>query len=296
MTDWAGSGSAISTEAGTAGQLTTIAKIQALHDIDPSWTSAQITVAINAASEAISRYCDRTFEATSYRLWMDGSGGQYLSLREYPIISLYRVAVNCDQAISLTNSSASMTWASAVVENGSLLLTVVGGANDGTSTVSLYTVATAKEIYNSMAELVTAIEALNKGWDAAVILEGQPAAIRPGFSASDPGTGVLYLYQPGDDCTGYVPRLAEGMLHRPSGWPKEPGSVHVYYQGGYSTIPADLEMVCNMLAVDMLRTGTDDSRVTQERIGNIAFTYQASSGGLIANYKTALNPYKRRDL
>ncbi len=266
--------------------LTTVAKILASPGIVSSWTAAQITTAIGAAGEMIANYCDHTFEATNYKVWLDGEGGNYLRLPEYPLITLRRITIATEWALTINNTSTDATWFGLSVADGSLNLTIVGGTNAGTSTLTLAS-------YSTMALLRTAILALSKGWAVSVESEGDPASIRPGFDGVDSTTGYLYLSTPYDYCTGYTTDVRFGMLHRTGNWPSGAGGVYVDYRAGYETIPADLEMVANQLTCDLLRTGTADTRLTALKVGNVAYTYSQSGASLIENYRVALMPYKR---
>lgn len=266
--------------------LTTLAKVQALPGAVSTWEAADITIAINAATAMIEHYCDRVFDSTARKTWLDGPGSKYFRLLEYPLITLRRVAIDTEWALKINNTSADAVFFEITVAEGSLNLTVTNGANAGTSILTLSS-------YSTMALLETAIEALNKGWSVTVESEGDPASIRPVYDGTDSTSGYLYLSHPYDYCTGYIPDARQGLLYRPAGWPSGAGRIYVDYTAGYATIPADLEMVANQLTCDLLRVGAADTRLTALKVGNVAYTYSQSAASLIENYKVALMPYKR---
>lgn len=276
------------TSPAAATKLTTAAAVAALPGADSTWTTAQITVAVNAAHEAICRYCDREFVATTYRHWIETDGGHYLRLRQYPLINLYRVALGHRNAIKAANTATGMTWASATItENGTLNLTVVGGASAGTSALTLSS-------YTSLALLGTAIDALGTGWASTIEYEGDPQCLRPGYYSGQTSGANLYLMLPDSDCVGFVPDTRTGMLHHAAGWPRGDGAVFCHYQAGYSTIPSDLSAVCGSLACDLLYMQTSDPGLTSEKVGNITYQYStATAGAALEPYKAALTPYRR---
>jgi hypothetical protein len=204
-----------------------------------------------------------------------------------------RVSTQVDWCLDLTNDSAGMSAYSISVADGKLNLTIVGGANAGTSTLTLST-------YASMALLAAAIEALGKGWHVVVENEGDPATIRPGFDgASLTTTQQLRLFIPGVEYMGYIPRIDQGIIQAVGVWPSGQGSVYVDYRAGYEAIPDDLSVCCAALAVDILLNSTSNGTVIREKVGNVETQYSDTTrngGGLINNYLQILQPYKRLTL
>ena len=139
----------------------------------PSATTAvQADAAANAACAMVERWCKRKIEAATYREWKGRAGPRTLLVDNPPIRRLYRASISTQYGLSLSNTSADANGATVTVQDGVLGLTVFGGANDGDESITLSTTAT-------MADLVTAIAALAKGWTASVENEGDPQDIRP---------------------------------------------------------------------------------------------------------------------
>ena len=278
-------GAAVSPTAGSA--LTDLASVKAIPNFPlTKYLDAQIQTACDWAATEIESWCDRHFAAADYRLWMDGPSSQYLRLPEYPIISITRIATGTAQAIRLSNAAAGAEWLAASALEGTLALTIVGGALAGTQSLTLATYAT-------MALLEVAIEALPGNWSAVVENEDDPRSIRPMHGSGEP-TGYFYLYSPSDAIESYIPDVRSGMVELPSGWAHGPGAVFVHFRAGYEAIPSDLHRAATMLAYDLLRASQREQALTSEKLGG--YSYSLAAGGLLDPYKSLLRHYKRLEL
>jgi len=249
-----------------------------------NYTDGQLATAAAVASSAVERYCDRTFEATDYRKWMDGSGTDSLWLEHYPIIKIMQVSCDWEYVGYLSNSSSDSNGISAsMAEDGKLWLTVAGGTNAGSSSLTLSS-------YSTLAALATAVAALSKGWTLTVSEESDPQAMRP-FSTSAVYTGSIYISGPGAwaDC---VPDGDSGRLVS-SCWRRGTKNVYVHYRAGYEAVPEDVQAAACGIARDYLMTHDADGSVTSERLGD--YQYQrAAATGIADTYSRLLAPYVRR--
>src|ERR1051325_1063290 len=117
---------------------------------------------IAAVTDAIQKYCWRTFAATTYDEIYPGHDRPDLVMRNYPIISVERVACAPAPVVRVTNTSASNQRATVkVTATGVQLIRVASGVSS-TSTILFADQAT-------LATLATAISALGNGWSATVI-------------------------------------------------------------------------------------------------------------------------------
>lgn len=66
--------------------LTALATLKTLLTIGGTGEDTRLNQVVDAANDIISRWCDRTFESTSYTEDLDGTGTPVLPLRHYPII------------------------------------------------------------------------------------------------------------------------------------------------------------------------------------------------------------------
>lgn len=261
--------------------LCTVADVQAIPGIRADWTSAQITTAITAASLMIEEYTGRSFHAANYKIWLDGMGGKYLLLPEYPVITLRQVSIGEWQLASLVCTAASLSSYAVSVQDGKMNLTIVGGASAGTDTINLAS-------YTSMAALGSAIGSLGKGWALTVLSESDPAALRPMWDNTRTSGSLLYLYGPDNNCAGVY--VDGDMLYIGGEWPNGPSTIYVDYRAGYTTIPGDLSMTTAKLAIDLLHAAGSDGRITEEKVVN--YSKKLSGAGILAPYQPELAPYQ----
>jgi hypothetical protein len=81
-----------------AGDLTTLANVKLWLGISSSTDDAQIQRLITAASNFITKYCNRSFSVVQYNQQKyNGNGNQHLVLRNWPIISVEQLKI--DEAI-----------------------------------------------------------------------------------------------------------------------------------------------------------------------------------------------------
>ncbi|MHC4464668.1 MAG: head-tail connector protein [Planctomycetota bacterium] len=255
---------------------------------------------IDRASDAIEKYCHRTFASTAYRERYDGDGETNLFLNQYPITAVTMVSVGSHDAIRITNTSSDAFSAYVTVgEMGdlstSLALVVVGGTNDGTSTLNFAARAT-----YTLATLVTAINALGSGWAATLALTAEQywdaCEILPvmAYQCLDSYT---YLSVPDDPKQGYEIYAKRGELLLSSRFSTGCQNVTVRYTAGYSTIPDDLEQICIDLVQVYYKSKGLDSTVKREKLDDHDITYADEGGGgardLPQHIRRRLAPYKK---
>jgi hypothetical protein len=253
---------------------------------------------INRASDAIEKYCDRTFDSTAYREQYDGDGDKNLFVNQYPVTAVTMVSVGIHNAISITNTSSDAFNAYVTVgETGdlstSLSLVVQGGTNDGTSTLNFAARAT-----YTLSSLVTAINAVGSGWAATLALSSQQywdaCEILPvmGLQCLD---SYAYLSVPDDPKSDYKIYTKRGELHLSTGFSAGHNNVTVRYTAGYATIPDDLEQICIDLVQVYYKTKGADSTVKREKLDDHDITYAEEGGGrdVPKHLRRRLAAYKR---
>ena len=112
--------------------LVSLADAKAYMGVGTSGDDALIERLINAESTRIERYCDRNFRKQSYRESYNGSGQRRLRLRNFPVISVTRVAIGSKLAFTVTSDTPSDLRAVVEVQDDRLQLT--RHASDGTKT------------------------------------------------------------------------------------------------------------------------------------------------------------------
>lgn len=243
----------------------------------------------NAACAQIQNYCGRDFDATTYHEWVDGTGTQYLMLPQFPIIHLYLVANDIDDALTIANTSADATELFCAVQEDTMTLTIKGGVNAGSDTLTLST-------YASMALLVAAIVALGKGWAATVRTEEDPQLIVP-TAMTVGATETAYFYVGSSDFWGEIDvEKAEGILHYDMGWAQGHQNYFVNWQAGYATVPADLRETALHVAADIWEAGDRGRFLQSERAGDTTTTLRYAAGrsdaSILNAYAVELAPYK----
>ena len=253
--------------------------------------TSEYTRRANAACQAIQLYCDRDFDATTYHEWLDGSGTQHLMLPQYPIIHLYLVANDIDDALTIANTSTDATELFCSVQEDTMTLTIKGGANAGSDTLTL-------SAYASMALLVAAIVALGKNWAATVRTEEDPQLIVP-TAMTVGATETAYFYVGSSDFWGEIDvEKAEGILHYDMGWAEGRQNYFVNWQAGYATVPANLTEIALQVAADIWEASGRGRFLQSERIGDTTTTLRYAAGrsdpSIINAYAVELAPYKEQ--
>lgn len=269
--------------------------------------------AINAASDRIARWCGRTFASATYRQLYNGTDRDVLRLREFPVTAVSRVAVGRVAALQVKNTSSDAKMATVSNDLTNLTLTIGGGTNAGSDTVAIST--------NTVTQLVAAIIALGKNWTATVASStagnwlGTELFKHEALACL---TTAVNLYTPAEPEEAYRVDLKAGILRRSFGtdpwfqrrrrvhwpahvaplaaiggdiWPEGQLNVYVNYTAGYSTIPLDLEMLCNELAATVLRAGSRDAGLTSESVGSYSYSAH-NEGWMPGHFRERLNMWR----
>lgn len=277
-------------------------------------TDAQKLAAIASATAQIESICGRTFNAKTHYDWIHiGSVDQYhdtdeamwmpgahqspyppratatnaVSLSEYPLVRLLRVATGEKQVASITFANTSGVSAQASIANGILTLSDVtpGSARLGYADFTLAN-------YSSLSVLATAISAntdINTGWTLAVVSEEKPASLKPIATDNALNTSVE-LVGPSDPGRANVDYLS-GLITLPSpmiGW------VYCEYRAGYEIVPADIKQLCLEMTAELIDMSSIQGGLSQLRIGDTTEVY--STGDIAEKYAMRLSAYKRRSL
>ena len=213
---------------------------------DPSDLVATIRDGVEA--DVINEVREDFAEASYANQRYSGNGSRYLRLRNWPVTVLSSVAFATRRVMQIRNTSSDLTRATVVVDvvDQEMRLTVVGGTNAGTDTLDLTNAS-----YDTIGELITAIDALGGGWDATAqdsryedllsteLVEVKGLAVADIEDNGNPPYEDLFAPDP---LTFVDVNGATGMMYLPNGWPSGYLNVMVSYTGGYSTIPSDLKM------------------------------------------------------
>lgn len=235
---------------------------------------------INAVSDRIERYCNRTFKAADFVQRIEDMTSD-VTLNNYPTAYVSGIYVDTRDAFTLYNAAANATEALAwVAPDRKLYLKVVGGTWHGQETIDLTDVDT-----DDLGELIAAINGLTTGWSATLtpgltgyercddLVEQTPRRISTGISMAMLGrpTDIPYYL---DSRAGIISfgelRPYDSIWDPPFRVDPLCRTAWVKYRGGYETIPADLQLLVARVVSHVLSTPRDSS-INYELFGDYAY-------------------------
>jgi len=228
----------------------------------------------NAVEEWIQKvYCRRTFESASYKERYDGSGTQYLMLKNIPITALSRISIGTVDVMEVKNSSQ---YTSASISVGSSGITLYKDDVEDTSIIFA--------TYQTMTAVATAINALGNGWSASVV-----NSVYNNYKSSElievMGLNCLwsesaYLQVPDVPERDFSLDPLSGGLCFDFRVPKGTRNVFVRYVAGYSssTMPDDLKLAVKILSKQIFQKQSEESfGVSSYTIGDYSVTFEDST-------------------
>jgi hypothetical protein len=258
---------------------------QAIPDV-PSADDTLIDVLVTAASDAIHEYCRRIFPLASYDEITVGRRKR-LALKQFPIVSVARIAVADRPALLLsnTNSLSNQRATARPTSTGIVLTRVASGVTTTDSSILWSGNATLQAVAN-------AVNALGNGWQATV---------------SD---GYVLLasadLRPTDVANPCIPSAAEFFVHnleKPADridadagfvygcFPEGCGNVRVEYSAGYSTVPEAIQQACATLVAQWYAESKHDAARRIDRLGDAEYT-RFSPEGLPEPVRRLLAPWR----
>ena len=286
--------------------LTTVAAVRQYLE-NESADERLLTALIARATGEIEHFCQRQFVSRDYADWFDGQGGHDTLLQpfsgfvqwpdnsnyrafylpQYPITALRRVCVDLRDGMTLRNDSADAAFAVAMLSSTVLYLDVRGGVNNDQSTLSL-------SIYDTIAELVTAVNALGKGWvaTAAAGADAWPSTeLRPVMSAGCTRQAQTFSC-PGLPVADVQVDVDSGRLARAAGWPQGSQNIFIDYTAGYTTVPPELEQTCIELVKRLYDQIEQDANLKSESLDGRSWSSK-SQLEKDEDLQAALQPHKR---
>lgn len=267
---------------------------------------ARISAMISSVSQAIATYCARTFDLSTYRQWLDGTGRAYMQLPNWPVKSVFGICLTTRTAATIAYTGSG-SWASVSVKGG--VMTLFGTSSIGVET----TTDIALSSYLTITLLAAYVNTLS-GWSMTV-QSGQGGGlalnIRDIAGARVTSTDSVDLDVPDDSYsvqvitegnqtigldisgTGADSRLWSGAVqpYANPNWPVRSQQISVFpegtcnvfawYRAGYTmpsalslgTVPADLVLTCNSIvkrAVELVALAADTHG--SESIGDYSYT------------------------
>lgn len=282
---------------------------------------------ISEASSAIRFWCNRTFTQQIYVETCDVELDGFIRLTEIPINSISRIQSNAQTAITISNNGASEAWVvfattgdstgpTGIAVTGLILNSYVSGV------LSSPTVAFTQNM--TISQLSSLIGAVG-GWTAfadSVLglynvseLLPQDALIGKGATPNDQPDGGAGLRVYTSNVTNAQPHAQDGMKtgliwvgrqfqdlgpRWGDGWEgqdgsggREPGFVKVTYNGGYATIPYEVQLATvELVKADYERLATD-LILESERAGQYQYKINPEMVDMLPrNVRQGLSRYK----
>ncbi len=278
---------AADTFAATSGALTTLTNAQTYMGVASGTDDDLITALIARATSAIEGFCGRTLVNTSFREFYDGSGtgsgnfddndfdfrggGHNLIVRQYPITAIEYIAFGTNQPMNIKNSSADAYNAYVSVDDTNMKLVVQGGANAGTTTLTLasFTVGT----------LSAQISATGSGWESSVADSTKSlwdaTELLP-VQASEALDSFAVVRLPDEPEADFKLYENEGTIRFPGGIPKGYKNIIIRYTAGFETTPAELEQICIDLVAYYYFPRKRDPSVRSEKLADHTITVSSA--------------------
>ena len=194
--------------------------------------------------KVIKKYCRREFESATYSLERyNGTGSNYLFLRQYPIISLDRIAIGVQNVMRVRNTNTYSTASISVTSTGIRL--VKDGVADETVTFA------ANTTLNSLASAISLIS----GWQCEVISPSiygnyKSTELLPCWGLSTIDNNWVDLLIPDEgEYAFYDLNASNGKVYRSIPWPEGFRNVCFDYVAGYSSanMPDDLKLAITII-------------------------------------------------
>jgi hypothetical protein len=227
-----------------------------------------------AVSDAIERHCKRAFAVQPYDELYDGNDQPLLHLRQFPVVSIERIAYDPAAVLTIQNTSASNQRASVKVTESGLTLTRVAS---GVTTSSALDFAS----YVTLGALATALAALGNGWEATVAsgyssyasadLRATQGAYNAKAAAAelcihlqelssfdvDEKRGVLTRGRGYEVADGFHPQVSPVFFGGRNFW-------RVLYTAGFATVPEAVQEACAEWVAALFWQAKRDPNLTQE--------------------------------
>lgn len=227
-------------------------------------------------------YCQVDLVSTQHKEKYDGSGTSAFCLNHYPVISLNRLAIGTEDAISVKNTN---DGAHASVSVSSTTVTLF---KDGTSS------ALALATYSTMTTLVAAINAVS-GWSAALVdtsFGSYPSTeLLEKFGLQCINDNEVYLVMPDEAEESFEVDARTGIVSSVYGFGDGVRSVYVDYTAGYATIPDDLQLATLILIKNVYQRRSEESFGAKNySVSGMSVTFEE---GLPDQVVQILNRYRR---
>jgi len=261
---------------------------------------------IEEVSAAMGKRCARVWTNTERRLWLDGTGRDFITVPDFPITRILGVSIQTVNALKITNTTAQ--WASVAVRDGTMYLNSVNTSGTAASEIEI-----AFSSYKTISTLATQIDA-QTGWDATVesnMGNWSTQLIRPVDCSWSADGGYARLEIADLPSPARVrsesnqqieladsPDAVRGLPLRRT-FPPGTSNIMVWYKAGYTlpspyntntapttagNVPDDLTLLCNNITKSVYETTKQKTgAMKSEKFDNYSYTMgDGSSRAIIA--------------
>lgn len=250
--------------------LITLARAAELIPNFPSADNAVMQDIVNASSDLIEKWCNRTFALTTYDELLDGTGHQNLLLNNYPVTKIDRIMGSPMSVVSIRNTSSFVSRANFSTTSTTLGLTSVANGLTTPRTIDLTACPTLNDV-------VTAVNAFSgDGWSATAMGMYSSWAtselFAPQFCSDCRWTGIGYIWHH----TFGVPILQTnndiGEVVSMTGFGRGYKRFRAIYTAGFTTIPQPVQQACASLAASVYQNREINSNLQSESLGSYSYT------------------------
>ena len=266
-----------------ANSLTTVAKLETYLGIAAGTDTSLLEASIDAASVQIEQMLGRVIKSRDLYEWQNSDRTPQIGVKTRPINHVKYVAFGSNNAIEVRPASGS-TDVLATVEVTTSHVRLFRVDSTGQSHQTQVQFAN----HQTTTEVATAIAAVT-GFDATAVDEYSAYQLHPraGVNVLD-ATGYLTAAWDTtadlrvDHETGIISFISDGWPsdHWTTEFPASPMSILIAYNGGYDTVPYDIEQVCLEVAGQLYRDRKRDRGVQSESLGD--YSYSLASGSAAA--------------
>jgi hypothetical protein len=266
-----------------------------------------IAALVTACSKAIVRHCKREFVSQQYDELYNGVNNRRLTLNQFPIVSVARVAYSPATVLRITNPSPANQRATVAVTVTGLSLTRVASGTSSTDTSVIWA------SYPTLGQVAAAVNALGNGW-AAVLADGSYANraasdLRAVQGALNAMNVQAYLRMHLMELSDYEVDVNRGWLVRGVAslevqdafndplLPTWFGGIdfwRVIYTAGFATVPEDVQEACaEWVAMLFWQTKRDPGLASESIPGAVS---RVTVQGIPQHLEALLAPYRDHKL
>ena len=279
--------------------LTSLSNLKSWIGINATTYDAILEDAIDRSPAIIEAFCDRKLKSRTHYEWIQPNGERILQVDNPPLVSIDTISYGRQVSFTVTSDTASTDVLATVGFDGtSLRLRKVNAAGSAsTDTLSV-------ETYPTTSQLVTQINSSVSGWSA-TLTENAYARSLHRFGGRGVKDAPCDVHFPRDNVSEYEIETAMGLVNitadrfpgiRSDGaginrFPRGFFPVFVQYEGGYATIPSDLEQVAIEIAADLYRDRLADRTLASENLGDYSYT-RSNVADMIQSRSHRLDAYR----